>query len=95
MVGMCMEIHCHELKDSAVLFDTALELRSSLVGGKSHSCDRSDSHTVATYLDRAKTKLGVRTIVQAVARLTAGLRIAKAGAAEEDLPLAIRAPPQG
>jgi hypothetical protein len=23
-----------------VLFDTALELRSSLVGGKSHSCDR-------------------------------------------------------
>jgi DNA-binding CsgD family transcriptional regulator len=28
-------------------------------------------HTVATYLDNAKTKLGVRTIVQAVARLTA------------------------
>lgn len=28
-------------------------------------------HTVATYLDQAKTKLGVRTIVQAVARLTA------------------------
>jgi DNA-binding CsgD family transcriptional regulator len=27
-------------------------------------------HTVATYLDNAKTKLGVRTIVQAVARVT-------------------------
>jgi LuxR family transcriptional activator of conjugal transfer of Ti plasmids len=28
-------------------------------------------HTVATYLENAKTKLGVRTIVQAVARVTA------------------------
>lgn len=28
-------------------------------------------HTVATYLENAKTKLGVRTIVQAVARITA------------------------
>jgi DNA-binding CsgD family transcriptional regulator len=27
-------------------------------------------HTVATYLDNAKAKLGVRTIVQAVARIT-------------------------
>jgi DNA-binding CsgD family transcriptional regulator len=28
-------------------------------------------HTVATYLENAKSKLGVRTVVQAVARLAA------------------------
>jgi LuxR family transcriptional activator of conjugal transfer of Ti plasmids len=32
-------------------------------------------HTVATYLENAKTKLGVRTIVQAVARVTASKMI--------------------
>ncbi|WP_349509931.1 LuxR family transcriptional regulator [Bradyrhizobium sp. LTSP857] len=32
-------------------------------------------HTTATYLENAKTKLGVRTIVQAVARLTASKQI--------------------
>jgi LuxR family transcriptional activator of conjugal transfer of Ti plasmids len=32
-------------------------------------------HTVATYLENAKSKLGVRTIVQAVARLTASSSI--------------------
>jgi DNA-binding CsgD family transcriptional regulator len=32
-------------------------------------------HTVATYLENAKTKLGVRTIVQAVARITASKMI--------------------
>jgi LuxR family transcriptional activator of conjugal transfer of Ti plasmids len=32
-------------------------------------------HTVATYLENVKTKLGVRTIVQAVARLTASKSI--------------------
>jgi len=34
-------------------------------------------HTVATYLENAKTKLGVRTIVQAVARVTASKLIAQ------------------
>lgn len=34
-------------------------------------------HTVATYLENAKTKLDVRTIVQAVARLTASKSIVK------------------
>jgi LuxR family transcriptional regulator, activator of conjugal transfer of Ti plasmids len=34
-------------------------------------------HTVATYLDNAKTKLGVRTIVQAAARVTASKLIGR------------------